>query len=85
MRGKIRKWVEERGFGFVSNDDGRDAFFHFTAIQNRAPEHIHVGEVLEYDLSADGAGRLCAKNARVIDQPTAPIKFGDDIGVDEVP
>src|SRR5262249_13351330 len=64
MRGKIRKWVEERGFGFVSNDDGRHAFFHFTAIQSRAPEHIHVGDILEYDLSADGAGRLCALRGR---------------------
>jgi len=46
---------------------------------------IQEGDILEYDLSADQQGRVMARNARVIDQPTtacAPIRYGD-IGVDE--
>lgn len=31
MRGKVRKLKE--GFGFISGDDGRDYFFHWTALQ----------------------------------------------------
>lgn len=31
MRGKVRKLKE--GFGFIAGDDGRDYFFHWTAMQ----------------------------------------------------
>jgi cold shock protein len=31
MRGKVRKIKE--GFGFIAGDDGRDYFFHWTALQ----------------------------------------------------
>lgn len=31
IRGKVRKLMQ--GFGFIAGDDGRDYFFHWTALQ----------------------------------------------------
>ncbi len=39
MRGKIRSYLEEKGYGFISGDDGRDYFFHrngFASERDRA-------------------------------------------------
>ena len=84
MQGKIRYWNHIKGFGFVESKDSRNIFVHFSEIRNRAPEQIDVGDVVDLELSADREGRLCGKNARVLERPTTgtPIRFGD-IGVDE--
>lgn len=34
MTGKIRMFEEKRGFGFIVGEDGKDYFFHFTALKN---------------------------------------------------
>jgi len=44
MRGKVRKLKE--GFGFISGDDGRDYFFHWTALQ-RTTKKFDELEILD--------------------------------------
>lgn len=50
--GKVRRWDEARGFGFIESSDGRDVFFHVRDFQGSATpvtglkvsyEKIHVG------------------------------------------
>jgi cold shock CspA family protein len=36
MRGKIKRIIRERGFGFISAEDGREIFFHRSALEERA-------------------------------------------------
>lgn len=44
IRGKVRKLKE--GFGFIAGDDGRDYFFHWTAMQ-RTSKNFRDLEVLD--------------------------------------
>ena len=44
MRGKVRKLKE--GFGFISGDNGRDYFFHWTALQ-RTTKSFQTLEILD--------------------------------------
>lgn len=44
MRGKVRKLKE--GFGFIAGDDGRDYFFHWTALQ-RTTKNFRDLELLD--------------------------------------
>jgi CspA family cold shock protein len=84
MQGRIRMWNHTKGLGFVESNESRDVFIHFSEIRNRRPEQMEEGDSIEFDLGADREGRLCAKNARVLDRPTtdcSPIRFGD-IGCD---
>jgi len=83
--GKIRMWNNARGFGFIESANSRDVFVHFSEIKNKGPDFISPGDRVEFELGADREGRLLAKNARVLDQPTTecgPVRFGD-IGADE--
>jgi len=85
MQGRVRMWNHARGFGFLETNESKDVFVHFSEIKNRAPEQIEIGNRVEFEIGADREGRLLAKNARVLDQPTTecgPVRFGD-IGADE--
>jgi cold shock CspA family protein len=85
MIGKLRYWNHVRAFGFIeSKECDNSVFVHFTAVGNRAPDQIDVGDVVEFDIGADREGRQQAKNARVLDRPATDctdIRLGD-IGAD---
>jgi CspA family cold shock protein len=64
--GVIKKFIEDRGFGFITPDGARgDVFFHKSAMQAGAvPE---VGAVVEFVEEMDRrSGRLRAANVRPI-------------------
>ena len=52
MRGKIKMYSEERGFGFIKPDDGGDdVFFHVTAL--REGDEITVGKAVTFEIGID--------------------------------
>jgi cold shock CspA family protein len=58
-------WSQERGFGFIRDDDGMpDIFMHITALLNGGidPYELKVGDHLQYDRGEDRNGRHAAIN-----------------------
>ncbi|MEW4489843.1 cold shock domain-containing protein [Thalassoglobus sp. JC818] len=54
LRGKIKKLVADKGFGFITSEDrGGDLFFHVSAIQDAEFESLQEGQDVEYE-SEDG-------------------------------
>ena len=49
--GKVRFYDEEKGFGFISSDEGQDVFLHATALP--AGASVKAGTRLEFGI-ADG-------------------------------
>mgnify|MGYP000877083477 CR=1 FL=1 len=49
------KWFNgEKGFGFISNDDGSgDVFVHFSAIQGAGYKSLDEGQKVSYDTETD--------------------------------
>ena len=55
--GTIKKVVSERGFGFVAADDGKEYFFHRSAMAASLDfDRITSGEKVEFDLHSDARG-----------------------------
>lgn len=67
--GKVRFYDEEKGFGFVTTDDGQDVFLHATALP-AGTSSLKPGTRLEFGV-ADGRKGLQALAVRVLDAPVS--------------
>jgi CspA family cold shock protein len=55
--GIVKKVVSERGFGFITADDGKDYFFHRSALaQSLDFDRLAGGEKVEFEIEQDPKG-----------------------------
>jgi CspA family cold shock protein len=50
MKGTIKRLFKDRGFGFIRAEDGREIFFHRTAIVGTVFESLTEGQSVEFDV-----------------------------------
>jgi CspA family cold shock protein len=64
------KWFNgEKGFGFISQDDGGpDVFVHFSAIVGKGYRNLEEGQKVDYE-TTEGPKGLQAANVQRIGQP----------------
>jgi CspA family cold shock protein len=62
MKGKVKMFNSERGFGFITGEDGNDTYFHKTAVEGAAPA---VGDSVEYEVEAGERGTRAKKVKKV--------------------
>ena len=56
--GTVKWFNDEKGFGFITNDDGSgDVFVHFSAIQSDGFRTLAEGQAVFYDTEADPKDR----------------------------
>ncbi len=55
----------EKGYGFISREDGEDVFVHFSNIQGDGYKSLDEGQQVEFDLGPGRKGEE-ARNVRVI-------------------
>ena len=65
--GTVKWFSEEKGFGFISNDDGSgDVFVHFSAIQGQGFRTLQEGQKVTFETETDpkDSKKLRAVNVR---------------------
>lgn len=55
----------EKGFGFISREQGDDVFVHFSNIQGDGYKTLEQGQTVEFDIAPGRKGEE-AQNVRVI-------------------
>jgi cold shock CspA family protein len=71
QKGKLARWIEEKGFGFIKPDDGgADIFIHISALRGMSRTPV-VGDVIMYETSFDDKGKVRAVNAKIEGVPVA--------------
>jgi CspA family cold shock protein len=65
VRGKIKKLVRDRGFGFVRGDDGKEVFFHRSGLAATDYDSLSEGDVVEYVVQ-EGPRGARAENVRAV-------------------
>ena len=63
--GKIKKLVRDRGFGFISDTDGREVFFHQNSLVDVKFDTLNEEQSVSYDVEKSDKG-LRAVNVRVV-------------------
>lgn len=67
--GTVKWFNAEKGYGFISNDNGGDdVFVHFSAIQGTGYRSLNEGQKVTYDVEQDpkNSSKLRAVNVSVI-------------------
>jgi CspA family cold shock protein len=63
--GKIKKLVRDRGFGFISDTDGRELFFHQNSLVEVKFDALKEEQSVSYDVEKSDKGPR-AINVRVV-------------------
>ncbi len=50
MKGKVKWFNSEKGFGFIEREGGDDVFVHFSAIQMDGYKALEEGQPVEFDI-----------------------------------
>ena len=54
--GKIKKLVSERGFGFISDTDGRELFFHQSGLVDVNFDTLREGQEVSFEVETSPKG-----------------------------
>ena len=60
MTGKVKWFNSEKGFGFVTNEEGLDIFVHFSAITGEGFKTLDEGQEVEFDVVEGDRGPQAA-------------------------
>jgi cold shock protein len=63
--GTVKWFNPEKGFGFITQDEGPDVFVHFSAIQGDGYRNLEENQKVEFDVSQGQKGPQ-ASNVRVV-------------------
>ena len=55
--GSVKKVISDRGFGFITADDGKEYFFHRSSVQASLDfDRLGGGEKVEFEIEASPKG-----------------------------
>lgn len=50
MKGKVKWFNSTKGFGFITTEEGKDVFVHFSAIKMDGYKSLEENEEVEFDV-----------------------------------
>ena len=54
--GEVTWFNDQKGFGFITGDDGMDVFVHYTEIVRDGFQTLEAGERVSYDVTDEEVG-----------------------------
>ena len=65
MTGKVKWFNAAKGYGFITGDDGKEVFVHFSAILVDGFKTLDEGQAVEYDVNDGPKGPQAANVKKV--------------------
>jgi len=55
-KGRITRLMRDRGYGFITTEDGKDIFFHRTALRGLRFDSLKEGQSVEFEVETGPKG-----------------------------
>ena len=56
MKGTVKWFVADKGYGFITSEDNKDIFVHFSAIQSDGYKSLAEGDKVEFEVKNGDRG-----------------------------
>lgn len=66
MRGTVKWFNVKNGYGFITDSEGKDYFFHHSSIQMEGFRTLNEGDIVEFEVGNGTTGREQAVNVTPI-------------------
>ena len=60
MKGSVKWFDAEKGYGFISTEEGNDVFVHYSAIQADGYKALAEGDKVEFEVKEGNRGPQAA-------------------------
>ncbi|HOW38039.1 MAG TPA: cold-shock protein [Candidatus Izemoplasmatales bacterium] len=60
MNGTVKWFNAEKGYGFITGEDGKDIFAHYSAIQGEGYKALENGQKVSFDVTNGARGPQAA-------------------------
>jgi CspA family cold shock protein len=64
-KGKVKWFSNQKGYGFITRQDGPDVFVHFSAIQGQGYKSLSEGDIVEFDVIETKKGPQAANVKKI--------------------
>ncbi|TVP95069.1 MAG: cold shock domain-containing protein [Acholeplasmatales bacterium] len=56
MTGTVKWFNSEKGYGFITTDEGQDIFVHYSAINSEGFKTLNEGDAVEFEVTEGDRG-----------------------------
>ena len=64
-KGTVKWFNREKGYGFITPEEGKDVFVHYTGIAGEGFRNLEEGQVVEFEITQGQKGPQ-AQNVKVV-------------------
>ena len=64
-KGRVKWFNDNKGYGFIEQDNGADVFVHYSAIMGDGYKSLTEGQVVEFDVTEGAKGLQAANVSKV--------------------
>jgi len=64
-RGKVKWFSNQKGYGFITTDEGKDIFVHHSSIQGDGYKSLNENQEVEFEVETGPKGEQATKVVKV--------------------